>query len=337
MYKNFTPPVTIPQKARWLITGAAGFIGSHLAEALLSLGQDVVGLDNFSAGFERNVEAAKACASKDANFHLLRGDVRDKDTCIKACEGVDFVLHHAAFISVPGSIADPAAAHSSNVDGFFNMLQAAKESSVKRFVYASSSAVYGECAKMPLREEAADTAITLSPYAATKRINELYAAAWGEIYGLDSIGLRYFNVFGPRQDPNGPYAAVIPRWLHAFSNGLPVAIYGDGENSRDFCYVKNVVAANILAAIVENREAVGKVYNIACGVKTTLNELYGVLKSKAAAASLCETSGPAGVPVYEDFRIGDIVHSTASIERAGLLMGYRPSYSLEAGLDEMIR
>jgi len=325
--------MTIPQKASWLVTGVAGFIGSHLAEALLSLGQDVVGLDNFSTGTMRNVEAAatKTNAAKGASFNLLRGDIRDQSVCMKACEGVDFVLHHAAFISVPKSVADPAAAHSNNVDGFFNMLQAARESGVRRFVYASSSAVYGDCQEMPLREEFADTAQILSPYAGTKRINELYAAAWEKIYGLESVGLRYFNVFGPRQDPNGPYAAVIPRWLHAFTNGLPVIIYGDGENTRDFCYVKNVVEANILAATTENREAAGKVYNIACGEKTTLKELYSILKRKAASAS------PHHSPVYEDFRAGDIVHSTASVERAGLLLGYRPSYSLEDGLDEIIK
>jgi len=319
----------ISQKARWLITGVAGFIGSHLAEALLSLGQDVVGLDNFSTGFERNVEAAVG-AAKNADFSLLRGDIRDRHVCMKACEGVDFVLHHAAFISVPKSVTDPTEAHSHNVDGFFNMLQSAKESGVQRFVYASSSAVYGDCLKMPLREEFADTANFLSPYAATKRINELYAAAWEKVYGFESIGLRYFNVFGPRQDPNGPYAAVIPRWLHAFTSSLPVIIYGDGENTRDFCYVKNVVEANILAATTKNREATGKVYNIACGKKTTLNELYEILKRKTAPAS-------PSAPVREDFRAGDIVHSTASVEQAGLFWGYKPSYSLEAGLDEMIK
>jgi UDP-N-acetylglucosamine 4-epimerase len=289
-----------------------------------------VGLDNFSAGLERNVEAAKAGMAKGARFSMLHGDIRDMDACMRACDGVRFVLHHAALVSVPGSVADPAAAHANNVDGFFNMLKAAKENGVRRFVYASSSAVYGDCKKMPLREEYADTAEALSPYAATKKINELYAAAWGNIYGLESVGLRYFNVFGPRQDPNGPYAAVIPRWLHALSNGLPATIYGDGENTRDFCYIKDVVEANILAATSENREAVGKVCNIAGGVKTTLNELYRILKRKAAPALTY-------APLYEDFRAGDIMHSSASIERARLLLGYSPSYSLENGLDEMIK
>lgn len=322
--------LSMPQKSRWLITGVAGFIGSHLAEALLSLGQDVVGLDNFSTGFERNIKAAtEAGMTEGSRFHMIRGDIRDKDACIKACEGVDFILHHAAFASVQGSIVDPAAAQSNNVDGFLNILQAAKESGVRRFVYASSSAVYGDCAEMPMLEELADTAKALSPYAATKRFNELYAAVWGEVYGLNSVGLRYFNVFGPRQNPDGPYAAVIPRWLRAFSSDTPVVIYGDGRSTRDFCYVKNIVEANILAATAEDRGVTSKIYNIACGVKTTLNELYDIMKRKIVPAS-------ANAPVYENFRAGDIVHSTASITRASSLLGYKPPYSLEAGLDEMI-
>jgi UDP-N-acetylglucosamine 4-epimerase len=287
-----------------------------------------VGLDNFSSGFEGNIEAAQARMSGGAQFDFVRGDVRDKELCGSVCGEADFVLHHAALVSVPASLADPVAAHANNVEGFFNMLQAAKEHNVRRFVYASSSAVYGNEPNLPVREEAAAANDVLSPYAATKMIDEFYARAWGSVYGFECVGLRYFNVFGPRQDPGGPYAAVIPRWLYALRQNLPVTIYGDGENTRDFCYVKNVVQANILAATTENRQAVGKVYNIACGESVTLNELFETLKHKAAPAVQCS-------PVHEDFRKGDILHSAASIERARFLLGYTPFYSLEAGLAEM--
>jgi UDP-N-acetylglucosamine 4-epimerase len=327
-YGAFMAKIAGGQKYRWLVTGAAGFIGSHLVEGLLSIGHDVVGLDNFSSGFERNIEAAKTQASGGAQFRFVRGDIRDKKLCGSVCEGVDFVLHHAAFVSVPASLADPAAAHANNVEGFFNMLQAAREKNVRRFVYASSSAVYGNEPNLPVREEAAASNDVLSPYAATKMIGEVYARAWGSVYGLECAGLRYFNVFGPRQDPNGPYAAVIPRWLHALKQGLPVTIYGDGENTRDFCYVKNVVQANILAATTEIHQAAGRIYNIASGESVTLNELFQVLKRKAAPAVRCS-------PAHEDFRKGDIRHSSASIERARSFLGYTPFYSLEAGLAEM--
>jgi UDP-N-acetylglucosamine 4-epimerase len=326
-YDAFMSKVAGGKKYRWLVTGAAGFIGSHLVEALLSIGHDVVGLDNLSSGFKRNVEDARVRKSGGALFAFVRGNVRDKKLCDSVCEGIDFVLHHAAFVSVPASLADPVAAHADNVEGFFNMLQAAKEKNVRRFVYASSSAVYGNGPNLPLRETAAANDV-LSPYAATKMIDEVYARAWGSVYGLECVGLRYFNVFGPRQDPDGPYAAAIPRWLLALEQNLPVTIYGDGENTRDFCYVKNVVQANILAATTENPQAAGKIYNIACGESVTLNELFRVLKRKAAPAAQCS-------PVYEDFRKGDIRHSSASIQRARSLLGYTPFYSLEAGLAEM--
>ncbi|MDR1378403.1 MAG: SDR family oxidoreductase [Synergistaceae bacterium] len=316
------------KKYRWLVTGAAGFIGSHLVEALLSIGQAVVGLDNFSSGFERNVEAVQTQMSEGAHFEFIRGDIRDKKLCDSACEGIDFILHHAAFVSVPASVANPTAAHANNVEGFFNVLQAAKKRNARRLIYASSSAVYGNEPNLPLREEAAAANDVLSPYAVTKRIDEFYAETWGSIYGLECVGLRYFNVFGPRQDPNGPYAAVIPRWLYALERDLPVTIYGDGENTRDFCYVKNVAQANILAATVENRQAVGKVYNIACGESVTLNELFELLKRKVAPDSKCSL-------VHEAPRAGDITHSAASIQRARSLLGYTPFYSLEAGLAEM--
>lgn len=322
--------VDMTKQRRWLVTGAAGFIGSHLTEVLLSAGQEVTGMDNLSTGFLRNTEAAVHNAGEDAakRFRFLEEDIRNLDACKKACEGVDYVLHHAALGSVPRSVAEPLNAHASNADGFINMLQAAGEAGVKRFVYASSSSVYGDDPILPKQEE--HTGRPLSPYAATKVINELYADVWTRVYGLECIGLRYFNVFGPRQDPNGPYAAVIPRWIDALKQGTPATIYGDGLTSRDFCYVKNVVRANVLAATTTNPEAVGKVYNIACGAKTTLNGLFALLKKQIAPTSDLQ-------PVYEDFRKGDIAHSLASIDRARSLLGYAPLYSLEQGMEEMFR
>jgi UDP-N-acetylglucosamine 4-epimerase len=306
-YKDFVDRVLSAGKFRWLVTGAAGFIGSHLVEALLSAGQDVVGLDNFSAGSGRNLEAAQIHAGQGSRFHFFHGDIRNIEVCREACKGADFVLHHAAFVSVPASVTDPSAAHASNVEGFFNMMLTARQRDVRRFIYASSSAVYGDTAELPLREENAN-AFLLSPYAVTKKIGELYAGAWGKIYGMECVGLRYFNVFGQRQSPESSYAAVIPRWIHALSRGLPVSIYGDGKNSRDFCYVKNVVQANLLAATTGNPEAIGGVYNIACGKETTLNELFATLKKKAAPDSKCP-------PVYEKPRAGDIARSALQSRR----------------------
>ncbi len=322
--------VDMTKKRRWLVTGAAGFIGSHLSGALLSAGQDVTGLDNLSTGCRRNAEAAVRNAGEGAatRFRFLEEDIRDFEACKKACEGVDCVLHHAALSSVPHSVAEPLNAHANNDDGFINMLEAAGKAGVKRFVYASSSSVYGDDPTLPKQEE--HTGKPLSPYAATKVVNELYADVWTRVYGLECIGLRYFNVFGPRQDPDGPYAAVIPRWIDALKRGTPATIYGDGLTSRDFCYVKNVVRANLLAATTTNPEAVGKVYNIACGEKATLNGLFALLKKQIAPTSDLQ-------PVYEDFRKGDIAHSLASIERARSLLGYAPLYSLEEGLEEMFR
>ena len=327
-YADILSGIDKTRKRRWLVTGAAGFIGSHLVEGLLSAGQEVVGLDDCSTGFRRNIEAALKNAGEAATdrFSFFEADIRDLEACRKACRGVQVVLHHAALASVPLSIEQPLSAHTNNVNGFVNMLQAAGESGVERFVYASSSAVYGDDPRSPKREEHALK--PLSPYAATKIVNEIYADVWTRVYGLDCIGLRYFNVFGPRQDPRGAYAAVISRWIEALSEGSPVTIYGDGETTRDFCYVKDVVQANILAASTENREALGKVFNVACGVKTTLNELFAILKKQAAPE--CESS-----PIYRPFRVGDIAHSLASIERANTLLGYRPLYSLESGLEEM--
>ncbi|MDR1730858.1 MAG: SDR family oxidoreductase [Synergistaceae bacterium] len=318
------------KKYRWLVTGAAGFIGSHLVEALLQADQEVVGLDNFSTGFRHNIDDVlrRAESGGKKRFHLREGDIRDRTDCAGSCEGVDFVLHHAAQGSVPQSIADPLKAHDSNTTGFVNMLQAAAENGVRRFVYASSSAVYGDNPSLPAREER--TGRPLSPYAATKIVNEIYADVWGRLYGLECIGLRYFNVFGPRQDPNGPYAAVIPRWIDALKRNEPVTIYGDGQTTRDFCHVKNVVRSNVLAALTERQDAVGKVYNIACGTVTTLNELFAILKGELALPENL-------TPLYEDFRKGDIKHSSASIDQARELLGYAPLVSLREGLKEMIQ
>ena len=247
---------------RWLVTGAAGFIGSHLVERLLSLGQTVVGLDNFSAGHRHNLPA------EQAGWRFIEGDIREPLVCRAACEGVDLVLHQAAVGSVPRSIEDPIRTHQSNVDGFLNLLIAARDGKVRRFVYASSSSVYGDAPKLPKRE--GDEGRLLSPYAVSKWINELYAMNFEKVYGLRTVGLRYFNVFGPRQDPNGAYAAVVPRWIAALAKGQRCEIYGDGETSRDFCYVANAVQANLLAAIAEGPQVTDCAYNVAVGGRTSL-------------------------------------------------------------------
>ncbi|HWO42801.1 MAG TPA: NAD-dependent epimerase/dehydratase family protein, partial [Candidatus Eisenbacteria bacterium] len=258
---------------RWLVTGSAGFIGSHLVEVLLRLGQHVVGLDNFATGYARNLEQVKSAAGAAAwrQFRNIEGDIRDLAVCRQACEGVDYVLHHAALGSVPRSIEDPLATHGANLTGFLNMLVAARDASVKRFVYAASSSTYGDHPGLPKVEEVIGR--PLSPYAVTKYTNELYAEVFGRCYGLQSVGLRYFNIFGPRQDPDGAYAAVIPKWIGQFIGRQPVYINGDGETSRDFCYVENAVQANLLAAATEAPEAVNQVYNVAVGERTTLNDL----------------------------------------------------------------
>ena len=263
---------------RWLVTGAAGFIGSHLVETLLGLGQHVVGLDNFATGSRANVEAASA-AHPD-RFRFVEGDIRSLDDCRAACEGVDIVLHQAALGSVPRSIKDPLATHATNVDGFVNMLVAARDAGIGRFVYASSSSVYGDHPGLPKVEDQIGT--PLSPYAVSKRVDELYARTFQDHYPIETVGLRYFNVFGPRQDPNGPYAAVIPRWLGEMLDGTPSTIFGDGETSRDFCYVANVVQANLLSAFAPT-DATGTVYNVALGDRTTLNELFRTLGERLVA------------------------------------------------------
>lgn len=317
----------------WLVTGAAGFIGSNLVEALLALEQRVVGLDNFATGTQDNLAQARAMVgeSRWADFRVVKGDVRVLADCRRACRSVDYVLHHAALGSVPQSIAEPIAASENNVMGFLNMLVAAHGAGVSRFVYAGSSAVYGDLSA-PLKTEA-KIGRALSPYAVTKHVNELYADNFARCYGFGTIGLRYFNVFGPRQDPNGPYAAVIPRWISEMTRNEPVFINGDGGTTRDFCYVENVVQANLLAATVADPEAVNQVYNVGLNAGTSLNELFETIRS------LLEPKFPhlRGLrPAYREFRHGDVRHSQADTGKAERLLGYRPAWQVRQGLARAI-
>ena len=317
------------QAARWLVTGCAGFIGSHLVETLLKLGQTVVGLDNFATGYARNLDEIRASVTPAewSGFLFVEGDVRRPDDCRAACEGIDYVLHQAALGSVPRSLADPQATNAANIDGFLNMLVAARDAKVKRFVYAASSSTYGDHPALPKVEE--NIGDPLSPYAVTKRVNELYAGVFGRCYGLASIGLRYFNVFGPRQDPEGAYAAVIPRWTRAMLLGEDVLIYGDGETSRDFCFVANAVQANLLAATAGNPEAVNQIYNVALDERTSLNTLFGMLRD---ALLLHRPGHSVGEPVHRDFRAGDVRHSQADISKAARLIAYAPTHRLADGI-----
>lgn len=316
----------------WLITGAAGFIGSNLLGELLALGQTVVGLDNFSTGHRSNLDDVLAGPLPVApRLRMMEGDIRDLDTCRTACEGVDYVLHHAALGSVPWSMDDPLRTNAVNVDGFVNMLVAAKDAGVKRFVYASSSAVYGDVPDHPQLEERLGR--PLSPYAASKFTNETYALAFQMSYGIQTIGLRYFNVFGRRQDPAGAYAAVIPRWIASLLRGERCRIFGDGETTRDFCYVANVVQANVLAATVPEPEATGQAYNIACAESVSLNQLFGIMRSRLA---LTDPHFSHVVPQYDPFRAGDIRFSCASIERARRMLSFQPTHDVAQGLAEAL-
>ncbi|MFQ5691002.1 MAG: SDR family oxidoreductase [Gemmatimonadota bacterium] len=319
------------QPKRWLVTGSAGFIGSNLVETLLRLNQEVVGVDNFATGHPRNVEEAlRAAGGRASNFRLLEGDVCDLGLCREACEQVDYVLHQAALGSVPRSIDDPLSTHRANVDGLINMLVAARDAGVKRFVYATSSSVYGDDSSPRKTEER--TGRPLSPYAASKRAGEIYAKVFQRTYGLETIGLRYFGVFGPRQDPDGPYAAVIPRWIMGLLAGEECYIFGDGETSRDFCYIDNCVQANLLAATAE-RSATDSVYNVACGASTTLNELFGMIRD---GLSRYEPRVAGARPAYGDFRLGDVRHSRADIEKIRAQLGYLPTHSVQEGLEEAL-
>lgn len=317
----------------WLVTGVAGFIGSNLLEHLLRLDQTVLGLDNFSTGKKKNLEEVKGLVSAEqwARFRFVEGDIRDIETCRKLCSGVNYVLHQAALGSVPRSIEDPIASNASNVTGQLNMLVAARESGVMRFVYAASSSTYGDHPGLPKVEDVIGR--PLSPYAVTKYVNELYADVFARCYGLACVGLRYFNVFGPRQDPDGAYAAVIPKWVAAMLRGETIHINGTGETSRDFCYIKNVVQANILAATCGNPEGVNQVYNVAVNARTNLNELFEMLRS----ALLPRHAHLAGFePVHRDFRKGDVLHSQADVTKARTFLGYEPTHTIAQGLAEAI-
>jgi UDP-N-acetylglucosamine 4-epimerase len=314
---------------RWVVTGVAGFIGSHLLEKLLRLGQQVVGVDNFATGSRQNLEEVRSLVTPEEweRFHFIEGDICDLRICAAACAGTDYVLHQAALGSVPRSIDDPAATHAANVDGFVNMLLAAKEGGAKRFVYASSSSVYGDDPSLPKGET--NIGSPLSPYAASKLVDEVYARVFARTYGCEVVGLRYFNVFGPRQAPEGPYAAVIPKWFDALLNGHSVYINGDGETSRDFCYVDNAVQANLLSATTSNPEALGRVFNVAVGERTTLNELFRLIRNEVTSVlpGVAEI-----VPIYRDFRPGDVRHSLADVSAARQLLGYVPRFRVADGM-----
>jgi UDP-N-acetylglucosamine 4-epimerase len=337
---------TVPHT--WLITGVAGFIGSNLLEALLKLNQRVVGLDNFATGHQHNLDAVQSLVTPEQwrNFQFIQGDIRNLENCQRAMlfhphpsgegggEGspnsnfpVEYVLHQAALGSVPRSIEEPITTNEINISGFLNMLVAAREAKVKRFVYAASSSTYGDHPALPKVEE--NIGKPLSPYAVTKYVNELYADVFARTYGFKTIGLRYFNIFGPRQDPEGAYAAVIPKWIASMIKGEPVCVNGDGETSRDFCFIENVVQINLLAATSENPEAINQVYNVAFGDRTTLNQLYEQLHLNLLPSypHLHDAK-----PVYRDFRAGDVRHSLADISRAARLLGYHPTHRIGEGL-----
>lgn len=338
------------EQKTWLVTGVAGFIGSNLAEFLLKNDQKVVGLDNFSTGYQKNIDEALESVSGelDKNFTFIEGDIADLATCEKACKGVDIVLHQAALGSVPRSIADPITSNLSNITGFLNMLTAAKDAGIKRFVYASSSSVYGDSQELPKVEER--TGKLLSPYAVMKMTNELYAGVFTKTYGIETVGLRYFNVFGKRQDPDGAYAAVIPKWVSSLIKGEDVYINGDGETSRDFTYIDNVIQMNVLAGLTTNEKAFGEAFNVAVGGRNTLNELYKIIADNlnqspltihhSEGESRSERDCP-GVPftkspIYRDFRAGDIRHSNADITKAKTVVGYAPTHSIYQGMEEAI-
>ena len=326
-YSELTKSMTA-EPSRWLITGVAGFIGSNLLEHLLKLGQTVVGLDNFMTGYQKNLDMVRDIVGPEAwsRFTFIEGDIRDIDTCHKACKGVQHVLHEAALGSVPRSIEDPLLSNSCNITGYLHMLVAARDAGVKSFVYAASSSTYGDSPELPKVEDKIGS--PLSPYAVTKYVDELYADVFNRCYGFSSVGLRYFNVFGQRQDPYGAYAAVIPQWFASLIKQETVFVNGDGETSRDFCYIDNVVQANLLASFAHG-DATNKIYNVAFGQRTTLNELFDLIKEEVARhkpevmSAQCE---------HRDFRAGDVRHSLADISRAHNLLGYDPQFDVRQGL-----
>lgn len=313
----------------WLITGVAGFIGSNLLETLLKLDQCVVGMDNFATGHQRNLDEVQGLVTSAQwdNFKFFEGDIRKLSDCHQVCAGVDYVLHQAALGSVPRSLADPIATNETNTSGFLNMLVAARDAKVQSFTYAASSSTYGDHPALPKVEE--NIGSPLSPYAVTKYVNELYANVFARSYGFKAIGLRYFNVFGPRQDPNGAYAAVMPKWADALLKGETVFINGDGETSRDFCYVANAVQANLLAACAAE-ESRDQVFNVAVGDRTTLNQLFNALRDTLQPYGVCAAT----LPSYRDFRQGDVRHSQADIGKAQRLLGYEPTHRIQDGIAE---
>lgn len=317
----------------WLITGVAGFIGSNLLETLLKLNQNVVGMDNFSTGYRHNLLEVRYLVSPEQwnRFRFIYGDIQNLEDCRRACEGVDVVLHQAALGSVPRSVEDPLTTNNVNITGFLSMLLASRDAKVKRFVYAASSATYGDDARLPKEED--HIGRPLSPYAVTKYVNELYADVFSKTYGIECIGLRYFNVFGPRQDPNGAYAAVIPKWIASMIKGEVVYINGDGESSRDFCFIANAVQANLLAAMSKNPAALNQVYNVAVGDRTTLNQLFAFLHEDLLASHSHLTGMK---PVWRDFRAGDVRHSLANIDKAVMNLRYAPTHRIRDGLQEAL-
>ncbi len=326
-YSDLTKSMTA-EPSRWLITGVAGFIGSNLLEHLLKLGQTVVGLDNFMTGYQKNLDMVRDIVGPEAwsRFTFIEGDIRDIETCHAACQGVQHVLHEAALGSVPRSIDDPLLSNSCNITGYLHMLVAARDAGVKSFVYAASSSTYGDSPELPKVEDKIGS--PLSPYAVTKYVDELYADVFNRCYGFSSVGLRYFNVFGQRQDPYGAYAAVIPQWFASLIKQETVFVNGDGETSRDFCYIDNVVQANLLASFAQG-DATNKIYNVAFGQRTTLNELFGLIKEEVARHNP-EVMG--AQCVHRDYRAGDVRHSLADISRAHNLLGYDPQFDVRQGL-----
>ncbi len=314
----------------WLVTGVAGFIGSNLLETLLKLNQRVVGLDNFATGHQRNLDEVQSIVSQEQwrNFQFIHGDIRNQEDCHKVCQGVDYVLHQAALGSVPRSLADPITTNSANITGFLNMMVAARDANVKSFTYAASSSTYGDHPALPKVEGTIGK--PLSPYAVTKYVNELYADVFSRCYGFHTIGLRYFNVFGKRQDPDGAYAAVIPKWTASMIRGQDVFINGDGETSRDFCYIANAVEANLLAAVTTSPEAKNQVYNVAVGDRTTLNQLFDIIRGALNDNGVAYSKPPQ----YRDFLAGDVLHSQADIAKARGLLGYGGQFRLQAGVDQ---
>ena len=321
------------QPRKWLVTGVAGFIGSAILEELLKLDQKVVGLDNFSTGKQANLDDVQSLVTSEqwARFTFHQSDIRDLEACRRLCAGIDVVLHQAALGSVPRSIEDPITTNQANIDGFLNMLVAARDQGVGRFVYAASSSTYGDHPGLPKVED--QIGRPLSPYAITKLVNELYADVFSRLYGMETIGLRYFNIYGRRQDPLGAYAAVIPQWIGTLLRGEQPIINGDGSTSRDFCYVDNAVQANLLAAMTEEAGALNTVYNIACNRQTSLNDLFRILRDR-----LAEQRAEIGriEPVYGPFRQGDVLHSLADITKARELLGYEPLHHIEEGLKKTV-